>query len=239
MIGNGVRVRILLVVLVGGAIAVYAVASAVSGIGNAVNGGRHYSDTLGEVQQKFGSGAKVVKIEADGGGVEYDVLSPDGSHVLIRNYSRTSEQTTDPNTGAPATGYNDHTDDSRRAATPADVKGASVTLGQLDKDIVERLWDQAGFPHRGSVATLVGSTWTITSGASPFDRYQANFDGSGFHQTQSKSDVFGGDSTTSVPPPTPAPSSVPPAAVKRARAIAACMRRAHGNVAKIQACVGQ
>jgi hypothetical protein len=195
MIGNGVRVRILLVVLVGGAITVYAVASAVSGIGNAVNGGRHYSDTLSEVKQKFGDGAKIVKIEADGGGVEYEVLNADNSAVLIRNYSRTSEQTTDPNTGAPATGYNNHTDDSRRAATPADVRDASVSLGQLDKDVVEQLWDDAGFPHSGSTATLLGSTWTIGSGARPFDKYEANFDGSGFHQTQSRSDVFGGSTT--------------------------------------------
>ena len=188
---KGVRGRILLALLVGGAIAVFTVTSVISGIGNAANGGRHYSDTLSEVQHKFGDPAKVVKIDADGSGVTYGVLSPDNSHVLIRSYTRTSEQTTNEN-GAPATGYNDHTDDSQRAATPADVKGAAVTLGQLDKDVVERLWDQAGFPHSGSVATLQGSTWTISSGARPFDKYAANFDGSGFHQTQSQSDVFGG-----------------------------------------------
>jgi hypothetical protein len=188
---KGVRGRILLTLLVGGAIAVFTVTSVISGIGNAANGGRHYSDTLSAVQHTFGDSAKVVKIDDDGSGVTYGVLSPDNSHVLVRSYTRTTEQTTDLN-GSPATGYNDHSDDSQRVATPADVKGAAVTLGQLDKDVVERLWDQAGFPHSGSVATLQGSTWTISSGARPFDKYAANFDGSGFHQTQSQSDVFGG-----------------------------------------------
>jgi hypothetical protein len=162
----------------------------IGGISDAANG-RTYSDTLGDAQQKLGDGVKVVKIDVDGGGVEYDVLSADNSMVLIRNYTRTSEQTYDAN-GNPGTGYNNHSDDSQRAATPADVKSASVTLGQLDSGIVDKLWDEAGFPHSGSTATLQGSAWTIGSGASAFDKYQANFDGSGFHQTQSKSDVFGG-----------------------------------------------
>jgi hypothetical protein len=122
------------------AIGVVVVANVIGGISDAANG-RTYSDTLGDAQQKFGDGTKVVKIDVDGGGVEYDVLSADNSMILIRNHKRTSE---------------------------------------------------AGFPHSGSTATLQGSTWTIGSGASPFDKYQANFDGSGFRQTQSKSDVFGG-----------------------------------------------
>jgi hypothetical protein len=172
------------------AIGVFLVATVIGGISDAANG-RTYSDTLGDAQQKFGDAAKVVKVEVGGGGVEYDVLSLDNSTVLIRTYTRTSEQTSDAN-GNPATGYNNHTGDSQRAATPADVKGATVTLGQLDKDVVDNLWGQADFPHSGSIATLQGRTWTIGSGASPFDKYQASFDGSGFHQTQSQSDVFGG-----------------------------------------------
>jgi hypothetical protein len=172
------------------AIGVLVIASVIGGASDAAKG-RTYSDTLGDAQQKLGDGAKVVKIDVGGGGVEYDVLSPDQVHVLIRNYTVTTEQTTGDN-GAPATGYTNHTDDSQRAVTPAAVKGAAVTLGQLDEGVVDKLWDEAGFPHSGSTATLQGSTWTIGSGASPFDKYQANFDGSGFHQTQSKSDVFGG-----------------------------------------------
>jgi hypothetical protein len=189
---KGVRGRILLTLLVGGAIAVFTATSVISGIGNAANGGRHYSDTLSEVQHKFGDSAKVVKIDDDGSGVTYGVLSPDNSHVLIRSYTRTSEQGVDNGNGQLGTAYSDHTGDSQRAATAADVKSAIVTLGQLNTDIVDKLWDQAGFPHSGSVATLQGSTWTISSGARPFDKYAAGFDGSGFHQTQSRSDVFGG-----------------------------------------------
>jgi hypothetical protein len=172
------------------AIGVIVVANVIGGISDAANG-RTYSDTLGDAQQKFGDAARVVRVDVGGGGVEYDVLSADNSVVLIRNYTRTSEQTSDLN-GSPATGYNNHTDDSQRAATPAAVKVAVVTLGQLDKGVVDKLWDEAGFPHSGSTATLQGSVWTIGSGARPFDKYQANFNGSGFHQTQSKSDVFGG-----------------------------------------------
>jgi hypothetical protein len=173
---KGVAGRIMLVVIVGGAIAVVTVVSVISGIGNAAGGGRHYADTLGEVQHKFGDSAKVVQIDADGGGVTYGVLSPDDSHVLIRSYTRTSEEGVDNGNGQLGTAYTDHTDDSQRVAAPADVRGAVVTLGQLDKGVVVMLWDRAGFPHSGSVATLRGSTWTISSGA--------RFDGSGFHQKQ-------------------------------------------------------
>jgi hypothetical protein len=220
------------------AIGVYVIASVIGGTSDAANG-RTYSDTLGDAQQKFGDGAKVVKVKVDGGGVKYEVLSPDNSTVMVRSYTRTSEEHVENGNGQFGTAYTNHTDDSQRAATPADVKGAAVTIGQLDPDVVDRLWDQASFPHGGSTAILQGSTWTIGSGARPFDKYSANFDGSGFHQTQSQSDVFGGGPTTSAPAPTPAPMGVPPATAKRAAAIGACLRRAHGDPAKIQTCVGQ
>lgn len=139
---------------------------------------------MSDAQQKFGDGAKVVKVNIDGGGVEYDMLGPDNATVLVRSYTRTSEEGVDNGNGQLGTAYTDHTDDSRRAATPSDIKGASVRLGQLDQDVVGKLWDQAGFPHSGSTATLQGSTWTVGSGARPFDKYAANFDGSGFHRTQ-------------------------------------------------------
>jgi hypothetical protein len=173
------------------AIGVVVVANVIGGISDAANG-RTYSETLGDAQQKFGGGAKVVKIDVGGGGVEYDVLSPDNATVLVRSYTRTSQEGVDNGNGQLGTAYSNHTDDSQRAPTPADVKSASVTLGQLDQGIVDKLWDQAGFPHSGSTATLRGVTWTIGSGAHPFDKYEANFDGTGFHQTQSQSDVFGG-----------------------------------------------
>ena len=102
------------------------------GISSATQG-RTFSGTQGDAQDKFGDGAKVVKIENDGGGVEYDVLSPDNSTVLIRNYTVTSEDL-----GGGTSGYNNHTDASQRAARPAEVKGVTVTLGQLDKDMVDR-----------------------------------------------------------------------------------------------------
>ncbi len=176
------------------AIGVYVIAGVIGGISDAANG-RTYSDTLGDAQQNFGDGAKVVKVNVDGGNVEYEVLSPDNSTVMIRNYTRTSEEHVENGNGQFGTAYTNHTDDSQRAATRADVKGAAITLGQLDKDVVDKLWDQAGFPHSGSTAILRGSTWTIGSGAHPFDKYAANFDGSGFHQTQSQSDVSGGGPT--------------------------------------------
>jgi hypothetical protein len=165
------------------AIGVYVIASVIGGISDAANG-RTYSDTLGDAQQKFGDGAKVVKINVDGGSVEYEVLSPDNSTVMVRSYTRTSEEHVENGNGQFGTAYTNHIDDSQRAATPADVRGAAIALGQLDPDIVDKLWDRAGFPHSGSTATLRGSTWTIGSGAHPLDRYAANFDGSGFHRTQ-------------------------------------------------------
>jgi hypothetical protein len=174
------------------AIVVVVIASLISGTSSASHG-RTFSETLGDARDQLGAGAKVVKIEADGGGVEFEVLSPDHSLVLTRNYTTTTEQTSDPN-GAPATGYNNHTDESQRIAKPADVRAAVITLGQLDGDVVEQLWDDAGLPHHGSIATLHGSTWTVGSFSQP-DAYQANFDGSGFQQTQSQSGVPDGSTT--------------------------------------------
>jgi len=194
-------------------------------IGDQMNG-RSYKDTLGEVQGKFGDDAKVVGIQIDASGTGYAVLSPDGSQVLIRQYGHTSEELPDGGTG-----YSAKTSDDSRRATDVDRRTATVTLGQLDKNVVEDMWNEADFPHTGSTATLKASTWEIGSGARPFDKYQAKFDGSGFHQTQNKEDVFG---SSSAPAPAPAPKATQ--AQSRASKLGACMQRAVGNAAKVQAC---
>jgi hypothetical protein len=200
-------------------------------IGDQMNG-RSYKDTLGEVQNKFGDDAKVVGIQIDANGTGYAVLSPDGSQVLIRQYGHTSEELPDGGTG-----YSAKTSDASRRATAIDHHTAIVTLGQLDKHVVEDMWNRADFPHTGSTATLKGSTWEIGSGARPFDKYQARFDGSGFHQTQNREDVFGGDSSsTTSPAPARGPSQAQSKELSRAAKLGTCMRHAIGDPAKVQAC---
>src|SRR4029079_6666618 len=98
-------------------------------------------DTLGEVQGKFGDDAKVVGIQIDASGTGYAVLSADGSQVLIRQYGHTSEELPDGGTG-----YSAKTSDDSRRATDVDRRTATVTLGQLDKNVVEDLWNKADFP---------------------------------------------------------------------------------------------
>jgi hypothetical protein len=200
-------------------------------IGDQMNG-RSYKDTLGEVQDKFGDDARVVGIQIDAGGTGYAVLSPDGSQVLIRQYGHTSEDLADGGTG-----YSAKTSDDSRRATAIDRRTGVVTLGQLNKDVVEDLWNEAYFPHTGSTATLKGATWEIGSGARPFDKYQARFDGSGFHQTQTKEDVFGSDTTsTAEPPPPRGPTKEQSKELSRAAKLGNCMQHAVGNPDKVQAC---
>ncbi len=194
-------------------------------IGDQMNG-RSYKDTLGEVQNKFGDDAKVVGVQIDAGGTGYAVLSPDGSQVLIRQYGHTSEDLPDGGTG-----YSAKTSDDSRRATPADRKSAVVTLGQLDKQVVEDMWNEADFPHTGSTATLKGSTWEIGSGARPFDKYQARFDGSGFHQTQNREDVFGSSSSTPAPDTSKADQQQ-----ARAAKLGACLHKATGDPDKLRKC---
>ena len=161
------------------AIVFVVVVALITGAGSSGQHQRSYSSTLGDAQKQFGADARVVKIDADEGGVEYEVLNHDASLVLIRNYTVSSYEIS-----AGTTGYNNKTDDSQRIAKPADVRQAAITLGQLNGDIVEQLWADAGFSDTESSATLNGTTWTIESGAHPSDQYQANYDGTGFHQTQ-------------------------------------------------------
>jgi hypothetical protein len=200
-------------------------------IGDQMNG-RSYKDTLGEVQDKFGDDARVVGIQIDGSGTAYAVLSPDRSQVLIRQYGHTSEDLPDGGTG-----YSAKTSDDSRRATAVDRRTALVTLGQLDKNVVEDLWNKADFPHTGSTATLRGRTWEIGSGARPFDKYQARFDGSGFHQTQNREDVFGGHTTSTTQSSAPkGPSKAQSKDLSRAAKLGTCMRHAVGDVQKVQAC---
>jgi hypothetical protein len=221
--------------LVGGVVVIAAIVffapKVLDFIGDQMNG-RSYKDTLGEVQDKFGDGAKVVGIQIDASGTGYAVLSPDGRQVLIRQYGHTSEELPDGGTG-----YSAKTSDDSRRATAIDRRTAIVRLGQLDKNVVEDLWNKADFPHTGSTATLKGATWEIGSGARPFDKYQARFNGSGFHQTQNKEDVFGTDTSSTPAPPAPkGPTKEQSKELSRAAKLGSCMRHAVGNADEVQAC---
>lgn len=191
-------------------------------------------ETLPEVTEDFGEDAKIVSLEVTDSSVTYEVIPSDG-RVHRREYFVESEDTLGPQ-GEPATGRTRRTENSERAASPQEVAAATVTLGEIDDGVVDEMWEEVDFPDDASTATLVGREWTLGSGARPFDKYVADFDGSDIRQTQSKEDVF------SQEPPADAPAPESPklgAEAKRSLDVAECVRDAQGDVAKIQACTAQ
>jgi hypothetical protein len=133
--------------------------------------------TLPEMTASFGPGARVVEIIVGSSGVYYQVIGAD--HKLhIRDYAIVQYEIE-----AGTEGYNRKTTDTVRALTPAESRGAVVTLGRLDPGVVDRLYEETGFPRQGSSATLTGRTWFLQSGAQPDTRFIARYDGAGLRTT--------------------------------------------------------
>ena len=190
-------------------------------------------ETLPEVTEDFGEDAKVVSLEVTDSSVTYEVIADDG-RVHKREYFVESEETRGPQ-GQPATGRTRRTENSEHPASPAEAQAATVTLGELDSGVVDEMWEEVDFPDDASVAMLRGTEWSLSSGARPFDKYVANFDGSDVRQTQSKEDVFE-DPAADAPPPQE--QELDPEA-QRSLGVAECVQRAQGDVAKIQACTAK
>ncbi len=186
-----------------------------------------FEETLPEVTDDFGEDAKVVSISAGGGAVKYEVIGDDGQ-VHVRDYFVESEDLS----GA-ATGQTRRTENSERPATPEDTAAAKVALGDLDKDVVEQMWEDADFPSDGSSAALTGTEWALSSGARPFDRYLANADGSDVRQTKSKEDTFG-----PAPEAGQAPQGIPDPGgqAENLQALGDCIQAAGTDIAAIQKC---
>jgi hypothetical protein len=191
---------------------------------------RTYGDTIGDVKDKFGEDAKVVSIAVSSGRIGYEVIGSDGQ-VQVREYIRTSEDLSGGKTG-----YDNEVKDSTRALKPGEAEKAVHTLGEFDGDLVDQMWDDAGFGgSSGSGATFDGTYWYLLNGANPFDKFQAEFDGSNVRQTQTKEDVFGA--------PGKGPASGAPlpsaSAPNKAQELSACVAKAAGNTNALQACISQ
>jgi hypothetical protein len=141
-------------------------------------------NTLPEMISEFGGNARVVSITVSSVGVHYEVIGSDGQ-VKVRDYGiHTSES-------IEGTAKSHEVTNTQRAATSAERKSAQVRLSQFDAGVVDELYGQVAFPSSSSSATFADGHWLLQSGSHPFDKYEARFDGSGLHQTQSQQSTFG------------------------------------------------
>ena len=161
----------------------------------------------------------MVSISDIGGVVIYKVIT-DGRILRERSYSMATSGVRGPQ-GQPAQGRRERVDDRDRRATREEIATAKVSLGDLDPDVVRELWQQAGFPSRGSSAVLTGTEWTISSGTRPGDRYVADVDGHNLRQTSSSEEAAGRS---------------PEEQTRSLRSLAECIQAAGGDIAAIQAC---
>lgn len=181
-----------------------------------------FEETLPEAVDDFGDDAKVSSISVNSGSVSFNVIGTDGV-LHTRDYVVESENVRGQQ-GQQATGLTRKTNNSERPATPAEVQGAVLALGELDRDVVNELWEEADFPDSGSSAALTGTEWALGSGVRPFDKYVASADGSHFRQVESQVDS-------------------PPTSLEEAKssgqATAACVQAAGQDIAALQKCVAQ
>lgn len=135
------------------------------------------AETLPGMTASFGTGARVVEIIVGSSGIYYQVIGAD-RRLHIRDYTIVQSEIE-----AGTSGYNRRTTNFIRTATPSELRGAVLTLGQLDSGVVDGLYRQVGFPRQGSSATLTGRSWFLESGAEPEHRFLASYDGRGLQRT--------------------------------------------------------
>jgi hypothetical protein len=201
-------------------------------------------ETLPKMVKDFGSGARVVEIIVSSEDVTFQVIAAD-RQLHIRNYEIVSSEIE-----AGTTGYNRETKNFVRRPTNAESRQASLTLGQIPRNVVDGLYQRVGFPRNGSGAMLEGRLWLLGSGVRPLDQYVADYDGSGLHLAKSDTDPLGTATAT------PAPSQPPPVSAKTTtvysysttigssgsgetkatKRLLACIERARGDIKKIAAC---
>jgi hypothetical protein len=207
-------------------------------------GGSPYTlqETLPQMISDYGANARVVQLQDSTDDITYRVLGPDGL-LHERDYELQFSRT-----AGGGTGKTRHISNSVSKPSASDVSGAQVRLGQISSGIVDKLFSEVRFPSNGSSATLHGGTWTLESGARPFDRYEARYDGSGLHQTQSQATVFAPQPTApsgssagssgSAPSATSTPQTSTPSTGLGGNTgkLLACIQHAHSDVNKIVVC---
>ena len=211
-------------------------------------GGSPYSfrETLPGMVSSFGADARVVQILVSSDNVAYQVIARDGL-LHERVYNLQSSRVV-----GGGTGETHKVENAVRNPTASERREARVTLGQLAPGVVDGLYRRVNFPSQGSSATLTGDTWFLQSGARAFDQYEARYDGTGLHQTQSKSTVFGSNPPSQIIAHTATDSkavtkssitvtssgNAQPTALlpKKLSRLLACVQRAQGDVSRITAC---
>ncbi len=205
-----------------------------------------FEETLPKMVSAFGADARVVQVLVSSDNVSYEVIGRDGllhRRVYELQFSREAGGGTAKTRGV---------ENSVRKPTAGELREARVTLGQLTPGVVDSLYHRVDFPNDGSSAVLTGETWLLESGARAFDHYQARYDGTALHQTQSKATVFGSKPPSQTTTQPPAQGNVvtkssitirssggtqSTATVrKRLRRLLACIQRAEGDASKIVSC---
>jgi hypothetical protein len=207
-------------------------------LGNSDDSPYSVQDTLPHVVSDFGANARVADIRVNGANdILYEIMATNGlvhvrdyrlSYVRLQHSGRTHYR---------------HVVNFVRDATALDLRNAQVRLGDIPSGVVAKVFARLRFAPDAASATLEGKTWTLSSDTSVFNRYQARYDGTRLHQTQSRATLFSPPSL-SLPATSPSGSpqasgAVPPSAaphILSADRLIACVRGAKGDVTKLVAC---
>lgn len=223
------------------------IASVAAGVGCGLAGGNSsdppytFQETLPKMVSDFGANARVADIDVSVGDVDavvYQVIGTDG-RVHLRDYRLGTFH-------RHHSGYTNNRQivNSVRDATANDLRNAQVRLGDIRPGVVDELFKKLGFRQFGGTATLDGRTrtWTLRSDslARKFDEWEARYDGTGLHQTQSRASRFPpealGQPRTSAPQRTGAISRSAAPGFANGQLLFACLRRAHHDITKVVGC---
>lgn len=141
-------------------------------------GGYSLSETLPEVIDADGEGARVVSLLDDGGNVSFEVLT--GDTVVKEHYFG---RVCTPGVSGGDCGYRKTNGEHPASAT--ERKAARAMLGDIDEEVPDRLRKEAKAPDSTRVG-LRGNRWVVSLGATP---QIANLDGSGLHPARSRAEL--------------------------------------------------
>jgi hypothetical protein len=130
--------------------------------------------------EDFGEDARVISVLDRDGDVTFVVVGKDG-----RVHERAYELVCSVTGSRHGSSCDKRTTNRRRAPLRGERDSARVTLGELDKDVVDDLRDHAD-AFGGAPVGLRGRRWVVAAGA--FKAYVADLDGSNLHRAESAAD---------------------------------------------------
>ncbi len=142
----------------------------------------NFEETLPDMTEDFGEDARVLSVVVKPDTTTYEVLTNDGK-VLTRLYDvKTTTHTIPggPNRGPSRTkSQGRYETEGEREASKDELKRPTVTLGQLEPGVVDRMLAESG-GNFTTTSTLTGRTWVLAPPGIG-SGYEANFDGTGLH----------------------------------------------------------